>query len=162
MPEFFNVLPPGQALRVLLDRLDPRVEAETVGAYESLGRVVAAEVLSEADLPAFPRSTMDGYSVRSADTFGATESLPAFLDVVGEVPMGAPPSVSLGTGQAARAYTGGMLAAGADAVVMVEHTQAIDDRSIEVLRPVAPGENVNQVGEDIRRRRRGPCPQATR
>ena len=150
MPEFFNVLPPGQALRVLLDRLDPRIESETVGAYEGLGRVTAAEVVSAADLPAFPRSTMDGYSVRSADTFGATESLPAFLDVVGEVAMGAPPSVTLGTGHAARAYTGGMLAAGADAVVMVEHTQAIDDHSIEVLRPVAPGENVNQVGEDIR------------
>lgn len=150
MPEFFNVLPPGQALRVLLDRLEPRVEVETVGAYEALGRVTATEVRSEADLPAFPRSTMDGYSVRSADTFGATESLPAFLDVVGEVAMGTPPTVSLDTGQAARAYTGGMLAAGADAVVMVEHTQAIDDRSIEVLRPVAPGENVNQVGEDVR------------
>ena len=89
MPEFFNVLPPGQALRVLLDRLEPRMEAETVPAYEALGRVTAAEVLSAADLPAFPRSTMDGYSVRSADTFGATESLPAFLDVVGEVAMGA-------------------------------------------------------------------------
>ena len=150
MPEFFNVLPPGQALRVLLDRIEPRIEVETVGAYEALGRVTATEVRSEADLPAFPRSTMDGYSVRSADTFGATESLPAFLEVVGEVAMGTPPSVSLVTGQAARAYTGGMLAAGADAVVMVEHTQAIDDRSIEVLRPVAPGENVNQVGEDIR------------
>ena len=150
MGEFFNVLPPGQALRVLLDRLEPRIEAETVPAYEALGRVTAAQVLSKADLPAFPRSTMDGYSVRSADTFGATESLPAFLDVIGEVPMGAPPSVALDTGQAARAYTGGMLAVGADAVVMVEHTQAIDDRSIEVLRPVAPGENVNQVGEDIR------------
>ena len=150
MPEFFNVLPPGEALRVLLDRLEPKIEAEVVAAYEALGRVTAAEVLSATDLPAFPRSTMDGYSVRSADTFGATESLPAFLDVVGDVAMGAGPSVTLGTGQAARAYTGGMLAAGADAVVMVEHTQAIDDRSIEVLRPVAPGENVNQVGEDIR------------
>ena len=150
MPEFFNVLPPGQALRVLLGRLEARTEAETVPAYEALGRVTAAEVLSEADLPAFSRSTMDGYSVRSADTFGATESLPAFLDVVGEVAMGAPPSVSLDTGQAARAYTGGMLAGRADAVVMVEHTQAIDDNSIEVFRPVAPGENVNQVGEDIR------------
>ena len=91
MPEFFNVLPPGQALRVLLDRLEPQVEAETVAAYEALGRVTAEEVLSEADLPAFPRSTMDGYSVRSADTFGATESLPAFLDVVGDVAMGAEP-----------------------------------------------------------------------
>ena len=107
MPEFFNVLPPGEALRVLLDRLEPQIEAEIVAAYEALGRVTAAEVLSAADLPAFPRSTMDGYSVRSADTFGATESLPAFLDVVGDVPMGAEPSVTLAVGQAARAYTGG-------------------------------------------------------
>ena len=124
MPEFFNVLPPGQALHVLLDCLEPRIETETVDAYEALGRVIAAEVLSAADLPAFPRSTMDGYSVRSTDTFGATESLPAFLDVVGDVPMGAPPAVSLEAGQAAGAHTGGMLADGADAVVMVEHTQA--------------------------------------
>ena len=150
MSEFFNVLPPGQALRVLLDRIEPQVEAETVPAYEALGRVTAAEILSAADLPAFPRSTMDGYSVRSADTFGATESLPAFLEVVGDVAMGGQPSETLAAGQAAGAYTGGMLAAGADAVVMVEHTQAVDDRSIEVLRPVAPGENVVQVGEDIR------------
>ncbi len=150
MSEFFNVLPPGQALRVLLDRIEPRIEAETVPAYEALGRVTAAEILSAADLPAFPRSTMDGYSVRSTDTFGATESLPAFLDVVGDVAMGRRASVTLAAGQAARAYTGGMLAAGADAVVMVEHTQAVDDRSIEVLRPVAPGENVVQVGEDTR------------
>jgi len=93
---------------------------------------------------------MDGYSVRARDTFGASESLPAFCDVVGEVAMGSQPQVSLSTGQAAVAYTGGMLAEGADAVVMVENTQRAGDGSIEILRPVAPGENVIQVGEDAR------------
>jgi molybdopterin molybdotransferase len=92
---------------------------------------------------------MDGYSVRAGDTFGATESLPAMLEVVGEVPTGQTPGVKLGQGEAALAFTGGMLAEGADAVVMVERTQWADETSIEVLRAVAPGENVIQVGEDI-------------
>jgi molybdopterin molybdotransferase len=94
---------------------------------------------------------MDGYSVRAADTFGASESLPAYLKVAGEVPMGATQPLAVGSAEAAVAYTGGMLARGADAVVMVEHTQQIDEGTIEVVRPVAPGENCVQVGEDVRR-----------
>ena len=150
MPEFFNVLPPGDALRALLDRGVSRVETERVPTRDAAGRVTGAAIVSPEDLPAFPRSAMDGYSVRAADTFGASESLPAYFDVVGEVPMGRPPGVGLREGQAAVAFTGGMLADGADAVVMVEHTQRLDDSAIEVLRPVAPGENVVQPGEDVR------------
>ena len=147
MPEFFNVLPLGEALRVLLERLEPAVESEFAPTEDALGRVTAREITSPEDLPAFPRSTMDGYSVRAADTFGASEGLPAYLEVAGEVRMGLPPEVRLATGQAAIAYTGGMLA---DAVVMVENTQSGDQSTIEVLRPVAPGENVVQMGEDVR------------
>lgn len=150
MREFFNVVPPGVALAALLDRLEASVRAEVVPTSQALGRVTAEDVLSPEDLPPHPRSTMDGYSVRARDTFGASESLPAFCDVVGEVPMGSPPQVSLLTGQAAVAYTGGMLAEGADAVVMVENTQRVGDDSIEILRPVAPGENVIQAGEDAK------------
>lgn len=150
MPEFFNVLSPGDALETLKRRLSIRVEPETVPTHEALGRVTASEIVSPEDLPSFPRSTMDGYSVLAADTFGATEGLPAYLDLAGEVPMGRPPSVALSTGMAAMAYTGGMLADGADAVVMEEHTQRAGETTIEVLRPVAPGENVLMVGEDIR------------
>ena len=150
MPEFFHVLAPNVALQILLARLQARVEAEIVPTRQALGRVTAAAILAPEHLPMFPRSTMDGYSVRASDTFGASESLPAYLDVVGEIPMGQAPHVTLVVGQAAVAYTGGMLAYGADAVVMVENTQAIDATSIEVLRPVAPGENVVQVGEDVR------------
>ena len=150
MPEFFNVLPPHDALRTLLDRGVSRVETERVPTRDAVGRVTGPPVVSPEDLPAFPRSAMDGYSVRAADTFGASESLPAYFDVVGEVPMGRPPAVGLREGQAAVAFTGGMLADGADAVIMVEHTQHLDDSAIEVLRPVAPGENVVQPGEDAR------------
>ena len=151
MPEFFNVLPPGEALALLLDRLPERPAAGVCVAdtSQALGRVVAAEILATESLPPFPRSTMDGYSVRAADTYGASDGLPAWFTLVGEVPMGCAPDVSLGIGEAAVAYTGGMLAGNADAVVMVEHTQAIDAQTIEVMRPVAPGENVAQPGEDV-------------
>ena len=150
MREFFDVVPPSEALAALLDRLDVSVEAETAPASQTLGRITAREIVATEDLPSYPRSAMDGYSVRSRDTFGASESLPAYCRVVGEAPMGAQPAVSLAAGQAAAAYTGGMLAEGADAVVMVENTQRIGEDSIEVMRPVAPGENVIQVGEDVR------------
>lgn len=150
MPEFFNVLAPNDALRMLLERLELRVDGETVPTSDSLGRVTANEIISPEDLPAFPRSTMDGYSVRAADTFGASEGLPAYFEVVGEVSMGHAPEVALSAGHAAKAYTGGMLAEGGDAVVMVEQTQAVDEKTIEILKPVAPGENVVQVGEDVR------------
>lgn len=151
MPEFFNVLAPDAAFYALKPMLPPSVGAEVVATTDTLGRVTAEDILSPEDLPAFARSTMDGYSVRSRDTFGASEGLPAYLDLVGEVPMGVESNVRIGVGQAATAYTGGMLARGADAVVMVERTQALDDTAIEVLRAVAPGENVVQVGEDVRK-----------
>ena len=151
MPEFFNVLPPQQALAALLKVLPPpSIALEDVPAQDSLGRVTATDLVSRQDLPTFPRSTVDGYSLRAADSFGATEGLPACFSVVGEVPMGRAPAVAVSLGEAAGTYTGGMLAAGADAVVMVEHTQQIDADTIEVTRPVAPGENVVQPGEDLR------------
>ena len=93
---------------------------------------------------------MDGYSVRAADTFGASDSMPAYLEIVGEVPMGRAPQITLGPGQVAVAYTGGMLAEAADAVVMIEHTHSVGEATIEVVRSVAPGENVVQSDEDVR------------
>ncbi len=124
---------------------------EEVTIESALGRITATDTHATEDLPAFPRSTVDGYSLRAADSFGASEGLPAYFTVVGEVPMGRAAGVSLSTGEAAGAYTGGMLAHNADAVVMVENTQQVDAATIEVMRPVAPGENVVQPGEDVRR-----------
>ncbi len=92
---------------------------------------------------------MDGYAVRAEDTYGASESLPAYLKVIGEVPIGHPATIKLSPGEAALIHTGSMLAQNANAVVMVENTQEVNSSTIEVLRPVAMGENVLQVGEDI-------------
>ena len=150
MPEFFNVLPPEQALATLLEALlQTSLGVEDIPVEESLGRITGAQLMTSEDLPTFPRSTVDGYSLRAADTFGATEGLPAYFTVAGEVPMGRAPDFSVGLGQAAVTYTGGMLANNADAVVMVESTQQVDSATIEVVRPVAPGENVVQRGEDV-------------
>ena len=150
MAEFFNVLPPAEALEVLKRHLRPRVVIEEVETALALDRVLAVDIRSREDLPAFSRSAMDGFAVRSRDTFGASEGLPAYLQVVGEALMGATPGVQVSTGQAVKVHTGGMLAVGADAVVMVENTQMVDETTIEVVRPAAPGENVVQVGEDVR------------
>jgi molybdopterin molybdotransferase len=153
MPEFFNVLPPSQALAVLLERLPHGVVAgsETVPIAEALGRLTAEAIYSPEDLPAFPRSTVDGFSVRASDTHGASEGLPAYFTVVGEVPMGKSAEVSVSAGEAAITYTGGMLARNANAVIMMENTQRVDVSTIEVVRPVAAGENVIEVGEDVRK-----------
>ena len=150
MPEFFNVRSPSQAFDDLRPHISAITERETIPVTSSLGRVIADQIRSPEDLPSFPKSAMDGFSVRARDTFGASESLPAMLEVVADIPTGASPDADLNVGEAAVAYTGGALAHDADAVVMIERTQPADESSIEVLRPVAPGENVIQVGEDVR------------
>ena len=150
MPEFFNVRSPSQAFEDLRPHLSTICESEVAPTASSLGRVIAEEIRSPEDLPSFPRSSMDGFSVRARDTFGASETLPALLEVVADIPTGRSVETTLKPGQTAVAYTGGMLADQADAVVIVERTQPADNRSIEVLRPVAPGENVIHAGEDVR------------
>ena len=154
MPEFFNVLPPDEARDLLFQHLTRMMPAETVLTAEAVGRVTAGHVYAPHALPSFRRSTMDGYAVKAADTYGASESLPAFLTVVGEVPMGEAAAVELGGGDAAIVHTGGMIPETADAVVQVELTQKMDERTefpheIEVLKAMAVGQNVLQVGEDV-------------
>jgi molybdopterin molybdotransferase len=149
MSKFFEVLPPGEARTIWLEHVMHHAGTEIVAAHDCLGRVTAQPTHSPEVLPAFQRSTVDGYAVQAASTFGASDSIPMYLRVVGEVPMGQAASVGIGSGETALIHTGGMIPPGADAVVMVEHTQLFSETEIEVLRSVAPGENVLQVGEDV-------------
>ncbi|MCP4425038.1 MAG: molybdopterin molybdotransferase MoeA [Chloroflexi bacterium] len=160
MPEFFNVLPPDEARELMLSQLTAVLPPETIPSENALGRVTAEAIRAPHALPAFRRSTMDGYAVKAADTYGASGSLPAFLQVVGEVPMGQAAKVALQTGQVAIVHTGGMIPETADAVVPIEHTQLIVSSQspvsnpqplfeIEVMKAVAVGQNVLQVGEDV-------------
>jgi len=149
MPEFLELLPPQDALTIFWDAFSSQPVAEECDTIHALGRVTIAPQVATYPLPSFPRSTVDGYAVRATDTYGATDSLPAYLRVIGEVPMGAAADLSLIPGACALIHTGGMLPAGADAVVMVEYTQSVGAEELEIMRAVAFGENVLKVGEDV-------------
>ncbi len=150
MPELFQVVTVAEAQARLAAYLAPLERREELPLAAALDRVLASALRSPGDLPAFPRSTMDGFAVRAADTYGASEALPAYLSLCGEVAMGRRAELEVGPGQAARIHTGAMIPPGSDAVVMVEHTQALDATTIEVVHPVAVGEHVIPVGEDVR------------
>ena len=147
--EFFKVVSPEEAKRALEGFR--ALGAESVSSFDAVGRVLACDVHSPVDLPDFPRATMDGYALKAADSFGAGESIPAYLDIVGQVPMGAAPEFSVGRGEAARILTGGMVPEGVDAVVMEEFTTAPDAETLEVRRPAAVGENILGVGDDLKK-----------
>jgi molybdopterin molybdotransferase len=147
--QFFTVKTVQQALDDLLPLITRFPPSQTIPSASARDRIVASAPHSPLDLPEFARSSMDGYAVIAADTFGATSSLPAYLTVTGVVPMGSRPDFRLQPGHAAEIYTGAMLPTGADAVVMIERTQALGDGEIEVMAPAAPGENVVQIGEDV-------------
>jgi molybdopterin molybdotransferase len=144
--EFFATRTVATALRDF--RPARRTGAETVPLAEALHRVPVGPVVSPGALPGFARSTVDGYAVRAADTYGASEGLPGYLDVVGAVRMGAAPDVAVRPGTAVAMPTGGVLPDGADAVVMIEYTQETMPGTIEVVRPAAPGDGLVRADED--------------
>jgi molybdopterin molybdotransferase len=149
MKEFFKV----KTLETVLNYRSafPRVEIEKVPLLETVGRVLAEDITADDDLPDFPRAIVDGYAVQGASTFGSSEGNPAYLTVSGSIAMGESPKLTIGPGEAVRIATGGMLPHGADSVVMIEHTEVIDDTTIEVYRSVAPGQNMITIGEDIKK-----------
>ncbi len=149
MPEFLKLIPIQQALQTLFSHMEVSVSKEHIQTIDALGRVTAEPILSTNPLPPFARSTVDGYAVRAADTFGASESLPAYLQLVGEVNMGSTPAFDIQAGETGVIHTGGMLPASCNAVVMIEYTQAVGKDTIEVLRSVAVGENIIKLGEDV-------------
>ncbi len=145
------ILPLDQALGVIETMPLAPVETEEVSLDKALGRVLGRQISAPEDLPTHPRSTMDGYAVRGEDTFGATESMPVYLEVSGEVLMGEFPTHGPAPGACHRIATGGFLPPGTDAVVMLEHTVVVDRSLIEVVRPVANGANCIGAGEEVSR-----------
>jgi len=129
---------------------DFSVGTEFVNIREAVGRVTAEDIFADEDIPGFDRSTVDGYAVIAADTFGASDSLPAQLELVGEVFMGEKPLFGLKKGQAAVIPTGGELPSNSDAVVMLEYTDNYEDGFIYINKAVAPGSGVIFRGDDVR------------
>jgi molybdopterin molybdotransferase len=152
--ELFTVLPPGEAFASFGRGCSPIDRSEIVSLEAALGRVLAQDVIARETLPAFARSTMDGYAVRAADTHGASESSPAYLRLIDDVPTGVVPQRRVGAREAVRTHTGAMLPPGADAVVMVEDTNLHPSTGsgqveVEVLDSAPPGDNVLAIGEDV-------------
>ena len=146
---FFKVLAPQEALRLLL--AVESVGTELVPTIKARARVLAEDLYSTVDLPHFHRAAMDGYAVKAKDTFGASQSLPAYLKLAGVVEMGKEAIQAINSGEAIRISTGGMMPPQADAVVMVEYTDETDAGLVEIHRGVSPWQNVIQIGDDIKK-----------
>ncbi|NOR24559.1 MAG: molybdopterin molybdenumtransferase MoeA [Desulforhopalus sp.] len=145
-----GLIPVNEALHILLSHLEGiRTATESIPLTEAFDRVLAEPVISPEDLPAQARSTMDGYAVRAADTFGASESMPCYLNITGEVQMGTAPIGEVKKGCCYKIPTGGLLPMGADGVVMLEHSVPVDETMIEIIKGVGSGTNLIQKGEDI-------------
>lgn len=126
------------------------METEEVSLVKLIGRVLAEDIFSGEAVPGFNRSTVDGYAVRASDTGGASESLPAFLKVAGEVEMGCDASgLTVGPGECVYVPTGGMVPAGADAMVMVEYCEGFGSDQMAVYNSVSEGNNMVMAGDDI-------------
>jgi len=150
----FKVRTPQEVIKELKDHLNLRDilknNIEDTNIKDSLGKVLAEEIVSPCNLPGFIRSTMDGYALRAEDSFGASESLPSYLRLIGEIKMGSKSELKINPGEAVKIFTGGMLPEGANAVIMWEYTSEIDDTTIELRKSVAPGENIAREDEDLK------------
>ncbi len=151
MKSFLQLKSPEDAQKEYFAYFDSfQLSKEIIECASALGRVIAADVFAPESLPAFNRSTVDGYALRSNDSFGASESLPTFFTVTGEVKMGKPTTLEVNKGETVVIHTGGMLPKNADAVVMIENTQVILPGEIEVSRAVGHHENMILAGEDVK------------
>lgn len=138
------------ARRILYEALPPiSPVSESVPVHKSLNRILAEEVRAEASVPSFDKSAMDGYAVIAEDTFGASQMNPSLLKLIGESKIGEAGRIFLRRGESVAIATGAPVPQGANAVVMIENTKRLDTGDIEIYSPVAPGENVAQVGEDV-------------
>ena len=126
-----------------------KLGSELVSPEEALGQVLAEDIVSKVNIPSHDRAAMDGYAVVAVDTFGSSQTSPVLLNLVNRIEMGKYPSFQLRSGEIAEIATGGILPAGANAVVMLEYARKIDERQVEILASVTPGENVSKAGEDV-------------
>jgi molybdopterin molybdotransferase len=146
--KFFNVKTVDETMDIIDQYFAPIHEPARISITEAVGRILAEDVYSTQQVPPFARATVDGYAVQARTIYGASESMPAFLDITGKIQMGKGAEIPLLEGQAQYIPTGGMVPVGADSVVMIEHVEEVGEL-LNVYRQVAPGENVIHAGDDI-------------
>lgn len=146
-----NVVSVSDAVKLIKEKFNTLSEKEYTFITDACGRVTTEDIVSKEDVPSFSRSTMDGFAVKASDTFGAGDSIPAMLDIKGEVFMGEEAAVIIEDGECIRISTGGMLPEGADAVIPVEVTEEETGDICLAYKSVSPFENVTRKGDDVRK-----------
>lgn len=140
-----------EAEKIIFDRFgEIRTETEETDLLSAVGRILAADIVSEENVPDFNRSTVDGYAVKASSTFGCSESIPSILDYKGEVLMGQAPEFEISENECVYVPTGGELPHGADAMVMIEFSEDYGDGTRAMLKPSAPGQHVTYRGDDVK------------
>lgn len=145
-----TVKTPEEVFAVMEAEFPPRPRPEEVPLEAARGRVLCAPVTAGEFVPGFDRSTVDGYAVRAADTFGCSDAIPAILRLQGEILMGEEAGGALESGCCAAVPTGGAIPEGADAAVMLEYTEDYGDGTIGICKSAAPGSNLIFKGDDVR------------
>jgi molybdopterin molybdotransferase len=130
-----------EALKQFLARIKPIARTEEIPIEEAIDRILARNITSKVDIPHYRRAAMDGFAVKAEDTYGASESSPVMLKVTQR---------EVKKGECARVHTGSAMPEGSDAVVMIEYLNVLEDK-IEVYKQVYPGENVGEIGEDVKK-----------
>jgi molybdenum cofactor synthesis domain-containing protein len=154
MRPFGRTISLDDARAIITATIKPIERTESVPLSQAAGRVLAQDIVSDADVPPFSRAAMDGYAVRADDTAGASRSGPATLTRMETVFTGAVPQHHIGPGQCAEIATGAPMPAGADAVVMVEDTAIDEDGTVSVFAAVVPRQAVGRQGSDIQKGQR--------
>jgi len=147
---FGALLPFEEAKRLVEENIEPLSRVETVGINDASGRVLAEDVVAKLNIPPFDRAAMDGYAVKAKDTFNSGQFNPTVLNLVGELHAGEVPEKRINTGECIQIATGAIMPPGADAVVMVEDTEAENGR-VKVFKSSYPGANIGRKGEDIKK-----------
>ena len=150
MTELFNLKKIDDSIDEFISTLNFKPKTEIISIKEANKRILADKIVSKENVPQFNRSTMDGYAVKAKDTFGASENLPAFLDLIGQVKMGKNTDINLKSQQAVKIATGAMVPKGADAVVMVEDTEETKN-IVEVNKSISKGKNIVFIGDDVKK-----------
>lgn len=145
-----NVLTPAEVYALIDSRFgEMERDAVLVGLNEACGRILKADIEASEYVPDFNRSTVDGYALRAADTFGCSESIPAILPLCGEVLMGRGADFTLPVGSCCYVPTGGAIPEGADCAVMLEYVEDYQDGTVGIMKPAAPGANLIYRGDDV-------------
>jgi len=149
MKPFGALLSYEEAQKIAETTIKPLTRMEIINLEDAPGRVIADDITATLDTPPFNRGAMDGYAVKSEDTFNSGQFNPKILDLVGEMHAGDSAKKEVGTGQCIQIATGAMMPEGADAVVMVEDTET-ENGHIKIFKGVVPQANVSKKGEDIK------------